>query len=130
MEDLLKTIREHAEAINKHSEPGIERNSSAAILVAIAQLEAMVTEPDSYCITTPDGGCSSTDPRCMHQPKTPWQPIETAPTEPVAQYLVYTPGDRSRYDVCRNMNDFRIIGNTFDFDLATQPTMWMPIIPA
>lgn len=24
-------------------------------------------EPDKYCVTTPDGGCASTDPRCMHQ---------------------------------------------------------------
>jgi hypothetical protein len=24
-------------------------------------------EPDAYCVTTPDGGCISTDPRCMHQ---------------------------------------------------------------
>lgn len=26
-------------------------------------------EPDAYCITTPDGDCISTDPRCMHQPQ-------------------------------------------------------------
>lgn len=26
-------------------------------------------EPDAYCITTRDGGCISTDPRCMHQPQ-------------------------------------------------------------
>jgi len=26
-------------------------------------------ESDAYCITTPDGGCISTDPRCMHQPQ-------------------------------------------------------------
>ena len=25
-------------------------------------------EPDAYCVTTPDGACVSTDPRCMHQP--------------------------------------------------------------
>ena len=25
-------------------------------------------EPDAYCVTTPDGGCISIDPRCMHQP--------------------------------------------------------------
>lgn len=24
---------------------------------------------DAYCVTTPDGGCSSTDPRDMHRPK-------------------------------------------------------------
>jgi hypothetical protein len=24
-------------------------------------------EPDAYCVTTPDGGCASTDSRCMHQ---------------------------------------------------------------
>lgn len=64
------------------------------------------------------------------QNKTPWQPIETAPTELGAQYLVYTPGAMYPYDVCRNMNDFRIIGNTFDFDRREQPTMWMPITPA
>lgn len=58
-----------------------------------------------------------------------WQPIETAPTELEVQYLVYTPSTRCKYDVCRNMNDFRIIGNTFDFDLDIQPTMWMPITP-
>lgn len=58
-----------------------------------------------------------------------WQPIETAPTELEAQYLVYTPGTRYKYDVCRNMNGFRIIGNTFDFDRNEQPTMWMPITP-
>lgn len=59
-----------------------------------------------------------------------WQPIETAPTELEAQYLVYTPGTRYKYDVCRNMKGFRIIGNTFDFDRNEQPTMWMPITPA
>jgi oligoribonuclease (3'-5' exoribonuclease) len=26
-------------------------------------------EPDAHCATTPDGGCSSTDAECMHQPK-------------------------------------------------------------
>ena len=33
-------------------------------------------EPDAYCVTTPDGACVSTDPRCMHQPA----------QEPVAQF--------------------------------------------
>jgi hypothetical protein len=23
-------------------------------------------DPDKYCVTTPDGDCISTDPRCMH----------------------------------------------------------------
>ena len=27
----------------------------------------MKHEPDRYCVTTPDGDCVSTDPRCMHQ---------------------------------------------------------------
>lgn len=28
-----------------------------------------IAEPDAHCATTPDGGCSSTDAACMHQPK-------------------------------------------------------------
>lgn len=27
--------------------------------------------PDAYCVTTPDGDCVSTDPRCMHQSAAP-----------------------------------------------------------
>lgn len=29
------------------------------------------SEPDKYCMTTPDGGCNSTDPRCMHNKPAP-----------------------------------------------------------
>lgn len=32
-----------------------------------ARAQPAQAEPDAYCITTPDGGCISTDPRCMHQ---------------------------------------------------------------
>ena len=28
--------------------------------------------PDRYCYTTPDGDCTSKDPRCMHQPVGVW----------------------------------------------------------
>lgn len=58
-----------------------------------------------------------------------WQPIETAPTEVGLQYLVYFPKRRRPYEVCTNMNNFRIIGNTFDFDIAEEITMWCPITP-
>jgi hypothetical protein len=26
----------------------------------------LVVPPDRFCVTTPDGGCVSTDPRCVH----------------------------------------------------------------
>lgn len=56
-----------------------------------------------------------------------WQPIETAPTEPSVSFLMYFPTRKYKYHVAVNMNDFRIIGGVFDFDLTDQPTMWMPI---
>lgn len=37
--------------------------------IAIVPPEGGNTEPDAHCITTADGGCISTDPRCMHQPR-------------------------------------------------------------
>jgi len=41
------------------------QSKDAAVLVAQPQPGT----PDAYCITTSDGGCISTDPRCMHQPQ-------------------------------------------------------------
>ena len=30
-----------------------------------------MSEPDRYCVTAPDGSCTSADPRCMHNTPAP-----------------------------------------------------------
>lgn len=42
-------------------------------------------EPDAYCITTPDGCCISTDPRCMHQPQAEAVPLSTDESRRIAR---------------------------------------------
>lgn len=46
-------------------------------------------ESDAYCITTPDGGCISTDPRCMHQPQAEAVPpgYVLAPVNPTPEIM-------------------------------------------
>lgn len=59
---------------------------------ASTALEQQPPEPDAYCITTPDGGCISTNPRCMHQPQAEAAPAWTteqitAVAQPIAMAI-------------------------------------------
>jgi hypothetical protein len=56
-----------------------------------------------------------------------WQPIETAPKDGSFLVLLPLPHLNSRLQVATYHPNVQIVGGVFLFDLASQPTHWMPL---
>jgi hypothetical protein len=56
-----------------------------------------------------------------------WQPIETAPKDGSFLVLLPLPHLNSRIQVATYHPNVQIVGGVFLFDLASQPTHWMPL---